>query len=107
MGSNVSKNALDKNSITNNNAQDRSNKICIDCQKDKQVDYPEIGDNSTPIDSTTGTSAATPNPCNELYHKVDLCMKSNQGQISSCVNEWKDFNECFTREKDQRQRNVS
>ena len=89
-----------------NQARDRSNKVCIDCQKDMQVKYPGIGtegDNTNDGRQNNGTA----NPCFELYNKVDICMKSNQGQISSCVNEWKLFNGCFTQQKDLQQRNQS
>ncbi len=100
MGSTGSKSVVVEDSGTSNNARDRSNKVCIDCQKDKQVAHPGI-------DAASGESSTDrQNPCVELYKKVDTCMKSNQGQISSCVNEWKLFNECFTRHKDELQRTI-
>jgi hypothetical protein len=102
MGSNVSKNGVDQDSGTNNSTRDRSNKICIDCQKDKQVAYPGGNDSGIETDTSNNT-----NPCDDLYQKVDVCMKNNQGQISSCVSEWKFFNECFTRHKAEQQRNLS
>lgn len=105
MGSVESKNAIHDNSETSNNSRDTSNKVCIDCQRDKQVAYPRIGAESDQNRDDTQRSPA--NPCFELYKKVDICMKGNQGQISSCVNEWKLFNECFTQHKDERRRNLS
>lgn len=100
MGSKGSKSVIVEDSGTNYSARDRSNKVCIDCLKDKQVAYPGI-DAANDENSTDSQ-----NPCSELYNKVDTCMKRNQGQISSCANEWKLFNECFTRYKDDLRRNI-
>jgi hypothetical protein len=105
MGSTESKNVKHDNFQTNSNARDRSNKVCIDCQRDKQVAYPGIGPESdTNTDDKQSTNG---NPCFELYNKVDICMKGNQGQITSCVNEWKLFNDCFTQHKDEQRRSLS
>jgi hypothetical protein len=98
MGSNVSKeNELVKKEAKSNNENklDRSNKICIDCQKDKQVDYPAV----TLDNDTNNRINGNNDECYDLYMNVDICMKKNQGQISSCVDEWKTFNTCFTQQK--------
>jgi hypothetical protein len=97
MGLNVSKTVVreDFRSDVDTSIQDRSNKICIDCQKEKKVDYPKkVDDSVNHVENDVDTD-----PCHELYKIVDTCMERNQGQISSCVNEWNLFNLCFTQEK--------
>ena len=32
--------------------------------------------------------------CDELYQRVDECMKANRGNVSDCAKEWTAFREC-------------
>ena len=56
---------------------------CPDCEKSQQKDLP----NQDAISSEG-------QPCQESYVIVDKCMKQNNGQISSCVKEWTEFQQC-------------
>lgn len=56
------------------------NPNCEKCKPDKVEDHPYL------IQKTG---------CQESYSKVDLCMKEFQGNISSCREEWKVFQECL------------
>jgi hypothetical protein len=98
MGSKASKPSVEKQengkSATDSHpAKDNSNKMCIDCQKDRQVDLPS---------STLGVDgAASTDPCFSEYQAVDQCMKERHGQVSSCKNEWNIFQMCFVTQKPQ------
>jgi hypothetical protein len=115
MGSKVSKEVEEKElaveRISRTNSHDTSNKICVNCQKDQQVDLPNSGTvgssdivrvtkkdnpNSIVVENTK------PDPCGKPYATVDQCMQQNHGQISACAPEWKMFQECFQQHKPQR-----
>mmetsp|Transcript_30398 Transcript_30398/g.34648 ORF Transcript_30398/g.34648 Transcript_30398/m.34648 type:complete len:91 (+) Transcript_30398:49-321(+) len=80
-----------KNSNNKDEKEDSSssNPICIDCDKKNQKDLP----------SSNKPSAATGQPCDQLYQNVAKCMIENDGQITSCVEEWKLFNKCHEKNK--------
>jgi hypothetical protein len=93
MGSSSSKQAEKKEDVSTQSDAHRSNnhnKICIDCQKDQQVDLPN---------STLGVKDAEMDPCIAEYQTVDQCMKQHHGQVSSCKNEWNIFQMCFITQK--------
>lgn len=58
---------------------------CLDCQEAK-------------LKAETNAEKASRNSsnqkCAEEYKAVDRCMKSNDGQISPCQREWKEFRIC-------------
>jgi hypothetical protein len=98
MGSNASKQVEEKvehqsTAIDSHSLKENGNKICIDCQKDRQVDLPS---------STLGVeNASSTDPCVLEYQAVDQCMKEQHGQVSSCKNEWNIFQMCFITQKPQ------
>ena len=55
------------------------NPACEKCKPDKPQDHPFL------IEQTG---------CQQSYDAVDKCMKANQGNVSSCRQEWKDFQNC-------------
>lgn len=57
--------------------------VCENCAKETQKDLP----------------ADEPDQCMEQYFAVDLCMKENRGQVTSCVQEWKEFHACHASQK--------
>jgi len=57
--------------------------VCENCAKETQKDLP----------------AGEPDTCMEQYLAVDLCMKANKGQVTSCVDEWKAFQDCHASQK--------
>lgn len=69
MGSNASK--------PSNNGDTKGNTICVDCDKQTQVDRPSADSD-----------------CMAEYRTVDECMKLHEGQISKCVSEWDAFKLC-------------
>lgn len=56
------------------------NPNCEKCKADKVEDHPHL------IQQTG---------CQKFYEEVDICMKKYQGNISSCRNEWKQFQMCM------------
>jgi hypothetical protein len=77
MGANTSKEKIGNND---------NNPICIDCAKETQVDVPD--DDMT----TLGV-------CAKQYETVNNCMKLNNGQITSCKDEWQAFQLCHSANK--------
>lgn len=67
-------------------SKDSSSVVCVNCAKDTQVDVPE--------DDT-----ATLVKCANEYKLVTACMTKNRSQISSCINEWKLFQQCHESSK--------
>jgi hypothetical protein len=57
-----------------------SNEICATCK---------------PTTSTAATPSKKVDACKAEYKILDECMKTKNGNISSCRNEWKGFRQCF------------
>lgn len=60
-----------------------TNPVCENCDKKTQKEMP----------------ADEPEDCLDQYVAVDGCMKSNKGQVTSCVDEWKEFQACHDKQK--------
>jgi hypothetical protein len=74
----------------------KGNEICENCVKSNHevaVNYPFT---TTTADTTGSTNHddASSSSCADLYVAVDQCMKQHKGQISACVDVWKDFHLC-------------
>jgi hypothetical protein len=67
-------------------AKNDNNPICIECAKETQVDVP--------VEDIT-----TIKVCAVQYETVNNCMKKQNGQISSCTMEWKEFQLCHSANK--------
>ena len=65
------------------NDNDKSKVVCVDCDKKTQKDLP----NQT-------ASASKGQPCALSYQTVTECMETNQGQITACAKEWQAFRQC-------------
>ena len=61
---------------------------CPDCEKSQQKDLPE-----------QDAISSKGQPCQELYEKVDSCMKQHKGQVSACTKEWADFQKCHSQNR--------
>ena len=68
------------------------NKICVDCDKSKQVNLP-----SNDEISSKGQV------CEGLYKSVSDCMSRNNGQITACTHEWNAFKQCHYANQKKRQ----
>ena len=84
----INENGTMGNTGSNSSNSDEEEVICLDCDKKNQKDLPS----DDPV-SQEGQ------PCGRIYEKVTICMNQNQGQISSCTEEWKLFQECHQQEK--------
>lgn len=88
------------NNSSNNNNFDNSNKICVDCNREKaQKELPATDSISS---SSHHVEKKRDAPCEIPYKNVNNCMTANKGQISSCVKEWQIFRECHDKHKIQR-----
>ena len=86
MGSSASKAASATDRTTNEDERSKDNEIlCENCDKKTQKDLP----------------ADEPEQCMDQYTRVDQCMKANRGQVTSCVEEWKEFQACHASQKRQ------
>ena len=63
--------------------------VCENCNPNTQKDLPANDESSE--------------QCMDSYLAVDLCMKANRGQVTSCVDEWKEFQACHASQKEQQQ----
>ena len=57
--------------------------VCENCDKKTQQDLPSNEEND----------------CLGFYRAVDRCMLANRGQVSSCIDEWREFKFCRARQK--------
>lgn len=64
----------------------KSNPVCLNCSKETQTDLP-------------ANDVRTAIICFDQYQKVQTCMEANQGQISACSSEWKEFQDCHDASK--------
>jgi len=93
-------NNKNNNSSSNKNNFDNSNKICVDCNREKaQKELPATDSISS---SSHHGEEKRDAPCEIPYKNVNNCMTANKGQISSCVKEWQIFRECHDKHKIQR-----
>lgn len=76
----------DKSNQDDRNKGVKSNTVCLNCSKETQTDVP-VNDVRTSV------------MCSDQYKKVQMCMETNQGQISTCSNEWKEFQDCHDARK--------
>eukprot|EP00814_Leptocylindrus_danicus_P008824 CAMPEP_0116020542 /NCGR_PEP_ID=MMETSP0321-20121206/9857_1 /TAXON_ID=163516 /ORGANISM="Leptocylindrus danicus var. danicus, Strain B650" /LENGTH=75 /DNA_ID=CAMNT_0003491249 /DNA_START=128 /DNA_END=358 /DNA_ORIENTATION=- len=60
---------------------------CLDCQEAKLKAEANA-------EKAAANSINDNQKCTEEYQAVDQCMKSNNGQISPCQREWKEFRIC-------------
>jgi len=93
MGGRASKqpSAAFETTIKNKEEQEQPTKIvCENCNPNTQKDLPANDESSE--------------QCMDPYLAVDLCMKANRGQVTSCVDEWKEFQACHASQKEQQQR---
>jgi len=70
---------------TEGNTSTNEKVVCVDCDKSMQVDAPE--------------SSEAMNVCQDSYQAVDRCMKTHDGQVSSCTTEWTAFRTCHEQHK--------
>jgi len=61
----------------------RTKPVCENCDKKTQKEMP----------------TDEPEDCLDQYVAVDECMKSNKGQVTSCVDEWREFQACHAKQK--------
>ena len=46
------------------------------------------------VDSKAARDIVSNYNCDDIYKKVDSCMLKHKGNISDCVEEWKEFKQC-------------
>ena len=73
-----------------NDSQHETKTECIDCQSQKEKSLKLTRENQKALSNQL---------CFTEYASVDECMKSNKGQVSKCVDEWKLFRMCRQNQK--------
>ena len=58
--------------------------VCVECDKSR---------NQKPVPAAGLAS------CQEVYLKVEQCMTTHKGQVSSCKKEWDEFRQCREKSK--------